>query len=194
MYNIIGISGKKRAGKDTAAKYLATKGYEVRAFATPLKAALLALNPLVEITETDTQNADDSLDFYFGHGYFRVADIVSKVGYEVAKEIAEVRRLLQYLGTEAGRDIHGENLWVGAFNKAWEEDEFLPAVVSDVRFPNEAEYIRSRGGIVINITKDTTTDDLHTSESGLCSEYYNYLVTNNGSLTELYNQLDEIVQ
>ena len=51
-----------------------------------------------------------------------------------------VRRLLQILGTEQGRELWGENVWVNTvfswmmlFHKDWGIDRFI---IPDVRFPN----------------------------------------------------------
>lgn len=66
-----------------------------------------------------------------------------------------IRHLLQQEGTERGRNVYGENVWVRTafewmtlINETWNIDRF---VISDVRFPNEAQAIQSFGGKVIRI-------------------------------------------
>lgn len=66
-----------------------------------------------------------------------------------------VRHLLQQAGTEEGRDVYGEDIWVDTmfewinlFSEKWEINKF---VVPDVRFPNEVEGIQRHGGIVLRV-------------------------------------------
>lgn len=87
-----------------------------------------------------------------------------------------VRRLLQVLGTEQGRDMWGEDIWVDAvfawirlFHEHWGEDKF---VIADVRFENEMEAIQRVGGKVYRIVSDrarelTKASSEHPSETSL---------------------------
>jgi dephospho-CoA kinase len=66
-----------------------------------------------------------------------------------------VRTWLQLEGTERGREVFGEDVWVSSLfarmrriNECWGLDRF---VVTDVRFPNEVAYIREKGGVVLSI-------------------------------------------
>jgi len=59
--------------------------------------------------------------------------------------------MLQRLGTEAGRDILGENVWVNAVFETFTGEKLA---ISDVRFPNEAEEIRNRGGAIVRIVRE----------------------------------------
>ena len=66
----------------------------------------------------------------------------------------ETRRLLQAEGTENGRDRSGKDVWIQHFD-AWARllssrgiDHLL---VTDVRFENEVDYIRSAGGVLIKV-------------------------------------------
>lgn len=79
-------------------------------------------------------------------------------------EVLSVRGFLQKLGTEVGRQLHPE-LWVNALfsdyktqhNKVSDEDteeyvDELPNwIITDVRFPNEVNSIKQRGGIIIRV-------------------------------------------
>jgi hypothetical protein len=63
-----------------------------------------------------------------------------------------VRTWLQEEGTERGRDLYGEDVWVTALfarlrraQEEWGLDKF---VVTDVRYPNEVRAVRERGGLV----------------------------------------------
>lgn len=66
-----------------------------------------------------------------------------------------VRKWLQEEGTERGRDLYGEDIWCTTLlarlrrvEQSWGIDRF---VVSDVRFPNEVEFILQHGGIVLRV-------------------------------------------
>ena len=62
----------------------------------------------------------------------------------------EVRRLLQVIGTEAGRDIHGIDVWVDmTFDAIQKLGPDQPVVLTDIRFANEAQRLRSHGGHLV---------------------------------------------
>lgn len=72
----------------------------------------------------------------------------------------EHRKLLQFEGTENGRDKIGPNVWVDTVDKWIELHATRYAkmgrpigvvIVSDCRFPNEVDWIFSRGGIVLKM-------------------------------------------
>jgi hypothetical protein len=80
------------------------------------------------------------------------------------------RYAMQTLGTEWGRALLGPDLWV---NLLAHELDIIPAsyrqpgyVISDVRFPNEAEFIRQRGQLW-HLTRPGYGLTGHASESGL---------------------------
>ena len=175
---LIGISGLKRTGKDTSAKYIrhlcGLNGY---AFADPLKQAAMHM---FNISRTMA---------YGLKGYDR-EQIVPEWGISV-------RDMLQKLGTECAREIFYENFWL---IRAESELSFNPAyrngaVISDVRFDNEALWIKSKGGLVINIVKSLEQDlDDHASEQGISPRYITHTVLNDGSIDDLYDKLSEIIK
>jgi hypothetical protein len=62
------------------------------------------------------------------------------------------RYAAQTLGTEWGRDLIGENLWV---NIAMRRASFYNRVIfTDVRYPNEADAIRKAGGVVVRVVRE----------------------------------------
>lgn len=77
----------------------------------------------------------------------------------VGPKPAHVRTWLQEEGTERGRNVFGEDVWVRALlarlrkvEETWGIDQF---VVTDVRFVNEVEFIHKHGGIVLRIDAPT---------------------------------------
>ncbi len=127
---IIGLSGYAQAGKDTVASALVNEfGYERAAFADPLRQVLYALNPIV---------------FCLFDENYRVQDLVDGMGWDKAKtEHPEIRALLQRLGTEGGRNILGENVWVDAAMRKLDPEKRY--AFTDVRFPNEFHAVLEAG-------------------------------------------------
>jgi len=65
-------------------------------------------------------------------------------------------------------------------------------IISDVRFNNEAEFVKNNGGIIIQIIRDTGNIDIHPSEKGVDDKYIDYIVNNNSSISHLYDLIDQI--
>jgi hypothetical protein len=115
-----------------------------------------------------------------------------------------VRRLLQILGTEQGREVWGEDIWVNTlfawmtlYHKDWGMDKF---VIPDVRFPNELRAIQRLGGRVYRVTGDRLGDLTeeawsHPSEQSLTDDmdlYDGFINNNHGS--NLDEQINYILQ
>ena len=174
-YVVIGISGYLRSGKDSAGKALVEDGFHHASFAAKLKDFLYAVNPIVD--------ADA-----FG-ARIRVRDLVDNCGWEDAKDrYPEVRALLQRVGTDAGRNVLGDNVWVDAVMRDLPQ---RPVVFTDVRFPNEAKAIQDAGGAVVRITRPgfTPGPDAHISETALDNFRFDYHVSNSGTLDDLHSAI-----
>jgi len=64
-------------------------------------------------------------------------------------------------------------------------------VVSDVRFDNEADWVRSIGGLVIHIIRGSAPDvAAHSSEQGVTMRPGDGTIVNDGTLQDLYTQID----
>lgn len=178
MTEIVAFSGYARSGKDEAAKILVEEfGFTRVSFADKLRDFLYALNPRVDIVFSTPQRDDP---YYWR----KVQDIIDQYGWDGYKESpfgTEIRELLQRLGTEAGRQVLGENVWVdAAFNV--EADKI---VVSDCRFPNEAQAVKDRGGVVTRITRyNVGPANQHPSETSLDDWPFDYQIQNNSTLEE----------
>lgn len=167
---LIGLHGKKRAGKDTVAAVYAKHGYTRMAFADRLKELALELDPWV-VSEDQFRD--------------RMSAIVEREGWEAAKTIPDVRLFLQRLGTEVGRAL-SPNVWVEQLHKQWMANGGPPLVVSDVRFDNEAEFVKHYGGIVIEVHRPSLKeDDAHASEQGISHELVDFHLYNMHTLEDL---------
>jgi len=119
--------------------------------------------------------------------------VSKKVGWDGKKD-SRGRRLLQQLGVIV-RD-YDKNFWVGRVaqqvNELKEKDEGVHIVVTDIRFVNEADLIRSLGGRTIRIERDTGIEDAHISETELDAYKFDDVIANNGSYDQLYTFVDDL--
>lgn len=97
------------------------------------------------------------------------------------------RTLLQWYGSEYRRNNFGENYWVerAAARLATEKPEI--AIFSDMRFPNEFEFVKQYG-ITIKVQRPgTTSPNSHISEEALAhvpDSEWDVIFTNDGTLEE----------
>jgi hypothetical protein len=163
---IIGISGWAGSGKDTLANMM--DGYNKLSFGQAVKDALYALNPTIHIYGVNTTIQKD----------------VARDGWDVVKRHSEVRGLLQRMGTEVGRNIFGDNVWVDiVFSKMQDNEKY---VIADVRFKNEADAIRAGGGQVWRIHRDgVKAPNDHVSEHELDDYKFDRIIVNNGTRDDL---------
>lgn len=141
---IVGFTGKLRSGKSTAAMYLIeNRDYKLASFAKPLKAALVeAVNREV----MDAWTPEQSAAFFGGTASFKELGLFTVEDLNANKEVW--RPMLQAFGTGV-RNLVDWDHWV---NKA--VDELSPDydyVFDDVRFLNEAQAIKSRGGLIVRL-------------------------------------------
>ncbi|HVE24374.1 MAG TPA: hypothetical protein VNC22_03175 [Sporichthya sp.] len=183
---LIGLIGKKRVGKDTAAKFLIEDhGFVRYAFADPLKATMLDLNPYLPPTAYPG-NLSPS-------GPTRFRDLVEAVGEDAAKALSpEVRRLWQAHGV-AMRERVDPDIWLRAtMERVAAEDR--PVVITDVRFPNEAAAIQAAGGRLVRVTRASApNDDSHLSETALDAWLCDAVIANDGSVEALRSSVWHLV-
>lgn len=182
---VVGLCGKARSGKDTVARFLVEKhGFQKLSFAAAVKDSALALDPLVEWRS----------DAWAPKLYVRLSYVVKRAGWDRAKESADVRRLLQRMGTEAGRKIHGEDCWANILDdKIYDARKRAPVVITDVRFQNEAKVVEAYNGYVVKIdrpSKDEIAGADHISETELDGIDTGWQILNTGSLQGLEEDVD----
>lgn len=154
---IIGLSGKKKSGKDTfyeiASKMLTVPSVKI-AFADALKEEVAkACGVSVEFVETN------------------------KIIF---------RPMLQFWGTDFKRRLIDNEYWIRQlFHKLSEVmDDIGVVFITDVRFKNEARWIEEVG-ILVRINRDMCdVNDLHISETDLDSYDFKYIIENNGTLED----------
>lgn len=129
---LIAFTGLAGSGKSTAAKYLVEHhGFTRVRFAGPLKDMMRALG-LTE-AEIEGDRKETPCDLLGGK---------------------TPRFAMQTIGTEWGRDIVAQDLWIRAFNASLAKvPAGVPVVVDDARFPNEADAIVAAGGVLVRIVR-----------------------------------------
>lgn len=121
-----------------------------------------------------------------------------------------VRDLLQLIGTEAMRNVIHHNIWVnalfadyklskGKYDNVAIQDSYPYWLITDVRFPNEAEAIKERGGILIRVNRGRMSmvemANQHPSETALDNyDKWNYKIDNSGTMEQLIEMVQMILQ
>lgn len=165
--NLIGISGKKFSGKDTIAHMLGLQ-YERKQFAGKLKqmTAILLGVPSHRLDEQEFK-----------------ATSLGPAWHDLTPRI-----ILQRIGTEIGRNLH-EDIWItAAFADLHPLGNY---VFTDVRFPNEADAIDNKGGILIRVERPgIISDDQHPSETALDNySNWDYVIVNDGTIQNLADKV-----
>lgn len=112
-----------------------------------------------------------------------------------------VRWLLQTMGTECGRQIIHPDIWVNALMSEYKGriirgyqgsqkidiNTYPNWIITDVRFPNEVQAIKDKGGIIIRVNRpNIVSTDIHESETALDNyKGWDAIIINNSSIESL---------
>ena len=169
---LIGIAGRARSGKDAVASFIvaAIGGYRY-GFADPIRAMLTPLGV-------------DMSDPYW---QARKEEPIPALG-------VSPRRMMQTLGTEWGRQLINPDLWlIMAHQRLLQNGPGM--VISDVRFDNEAAWIRKHGGRIIHVIRpETKAVEAHASEDGIEMQDTDARLFNSGTLEELQLSVRELLR
>lgn len=167
--NLIGVSGKKGSGKDTFFRIFQEfhPEYQNKKFATKVK----------EICSLLT---DMPIEYFYDRQYYDI--YIKQLG-------VNIRELQQKVGTELFRNVLHPDTWIYALFSNYKNNSWI---VTDVRFPNEANYIKSLNGILIRINRGSIIDK-HESEIAL-DDYadWDYTIENNGTLLEFEDKIKNL--
>lgn len=93
-------------------------------------------------------------------------------------------QILQWYGTDVVRR-HDPDTWVRALAKRLETEKPGSAIIADVRFTNEARFIKEKGGYMVNVRRlnadgsqflDAGRDPNHPSETALDDYEYDFVI------------------
>ena len=205
---IIGLVGFIGSGKDTVAKQLVDLGCVRDSFATPLKDTCAAIfgwpRELLEGDTIESREFRETPDMFW----------TRKLGIDNFTP----RLALQLIGTDILRKNFHEDIWLASLEYRFRKlsDSTQNVVVSDVRFRNELELIKSLGGKIIWIQRgelpqwyddavkanegnaiarkimQTRWRDVHQSEWDWAGFSADYVIQNDGSLAQLTDLVDNI--
>ena len=134
------------------------------------------------------------------------------------------RLLLQIIGTECIRDKVHPNAWVNALFADYkyeihrsevstkaagfiDQHVYPNWIITDMRFPNELEAVKRRGGITIRVNRPYTTvvgengipatfnqNQFHPSETSLDSATFDFVISNDKDIEHLIDEVRKILE
>jgi len=196
----VGLVGFIGSGKGTAGDMLTKIGFTKQSFAGPLKdAASVIFGWDRNMLEGDTKESREWRE--------QPDEFWSKV---MGRPFTP-REALQKLGTEAGRNVFHNDIWIESLQRRITGN----TVITDVRFQNEMDFIRRNSGVLIHIqrgelpdwyhtAKDANNGDvkalqemkmygIHESEWKWIGGQIDYTIVNDGSVDDLKKHLAQVL-
>ena len=207
---IIGICGFIGSGKDTIADYLVNShGFRRESFANTLKDAVSAVfgwdRTLLEGRTKQAREWREQVDPWWAER-LGMPDLTP-------------RWILQYWGTEVCRKSFHDDIWIASLeNKLRNSKDNV--VISDCRFPNEINAIKSAGGIVIRVKRGAEPEwyqdainanegkgnmswmlsserlkklGIHASETSWVGTKFDHVLENDASINELFKSVETVL-
>jgi hypothetical protein len=194
------------SGKDTIADYLVNfHEFRRESFASTLKDAVAAVfgwdRTLLEGRTKEAREWREQVDLWWAE--------------RLAMPTLTPRWVLQYWGTEVCRKAFHDDIWIASLeNKLRSSKDNV--IISDCRFPNEIESIRSAGGQIVWVQRGELPDwyndaveankgsnialnamkmrKIHASEWAWLGSNFDVIVDNNGSIEELFQQSKQLLE
>ena len=198
---IIGLVGFIGSGKGTVGELLRLQSYKQASFAGVLKDTASVLfgwdRNLLEGDIVESRVFREHKDTFWSERF----------GYDFSPRLA-----LQLLGTEAGRDVFHKDVWIYALENKIKQIKNV--VITDTRFPNEIDFIRSKGGVIIEVRRgerpywyehallhnqgkgdfmDENHPNIHFSEWAWIGQKVDYTISNDGTLNDLKKTVDVVL-
>lgn len=210
--NSNGFNFDKFIGNESAYHLESNSGFEIKKFANKLKLLVSMLTgiPIADLEKAEVKNSKLGEEwaylFWFnGKDMFRVNPnrYNDFTGFSPDRiKNYTVRQFLQYIGTDLLRNQLHEDVHINAlFAEYKNNDSFEPNskwIITDVRFPNEAEAIKKRGGFLIRVNNPEYKpyENEHYSETAL-DDYdgFDVIINNDKKLgiENLYKTVSEII-
>lgn len=206
---LIGLNGVKHAGKDSVFKMMQehlAATYELKAsrgaFADKMKIAIVRIFFGDTLTDEECLKAADDLKL---KGAGMCANFPTFQGGKTVH--VDGRTSLEHFGTESLRHVYGNDFHIdqllpvgggylpqggGKWMESFPSDTDV-AVITDLRFPNEAFRVMQLGGHVWEITRRGFTPGGHSSNQRLPKEMIDCVIPNDAGLAELESTVKSIV-
>jgi hypothetical protein len=206
---LLAISGFIGSGKDTAANFFVDNfNYERDSFAATLKDIVAPLfgweRSLLEGDTPESREWRNTVDKWWS----------DKLGIPKFTP----RKAMQLIGTDTLRDHFNPDMWLLTFERRFMESSNKNIIISDARFPNEMQHIRSLGGKIIRVkgkhppeweeiatlavngneiakaAMEEKYADVHFSEWAWLAVPTDHVITNTGTLDDLKQQVFSIAK
>lgn len=191
---IVGLSGKAGSGKNTMADSGAFNGYTQLAFASPIKKITKTMFHLEDKHLYDNVVKEQIILDDNGNPKWHIQGVPASprlmfqwIGTILRSEVASdyfLKSMHEEIKKEIKKKLNTHYLW---------RPKYIKIVITDVRFPNEAEFIRKLGGSIIKIERPSiiTTTKLteHESEKDLPANLVDCVICNDGTISELKKKL-----
>ena len=187
-------------------RYALPSPWQIKKFSAKLKqvASILTGIPAEEFEKQEVK--DSNLPSMWDREYLNFDEDLMLVSYPV-------REFLQDLGTNAVRDVMHDNAWVNALMSEYRpdcinqtiycsEDQDVRChkgfsygcypnwIITDCRFPNEAEAVKERGGIVVRVVRPGVGPvNAHPSETALDDWKFDRYISNARDVISLKEQV-----
>lgn len=177
---LIALHGQAGCGKSTISDHLvATRGYQVRSFAEPIRQMLIAMG-------VDPK--------YFTRALKGVP--IPEFGHKSA------RYLMQTLGTEWGREKVRDSLWLDIMYRSSGFQSYLSGgnlVIDDLRFLNEFEFLAGNKALMVKIVRPGLPPPDggvagHASESGIPDNSFHYFLCNDTTVESLLSRTEQLLK
>jgi hypothetical protein len=207
---IIGICGFIGSGKDTIADYLVnTHEFRRESFANTLKDAVSSVfgwdRTMLEGRTKEAREWREVPDVWWSE----------RLGMTITP-----RYILQQWGTEVCRKGFHDDIWIASLeNKLRTSKDNI--VISDCRFPNEIKAIKNAGGTVLRVKRGPEPEwydaavsanagefgnmtwaiskdklkrlNIHASETSWVGTNFDFVLTNDNSINDLYSQVELVL-
>ena len=201
-------------------------GFEIKKYADKLKDFVCLLIGCTREQLEDREFKEKELGEEWWYTYGKIGNVDILVSYlDMDKEFKNSnnsyiekltpRELLQIIGTECIRDKVHPNAWVNALFADYkyeihrsevptraagfiDQHVYPNWIITDMRFPNELEAVKSRGGITIRVTRTgihtPKIEELHPSETALDNAEFDYYIDNSSTIEDLIHTVSLILK
>lgn|SRR5574344_928275 len=191
---IIGLAGRMGSGKSALAKVCENYGYKRINFALPLKTLVCTLFNIESIEILNSLKKTESSYVFTEEICKNISDITdinlkSILKECKGKELKTIREVLQFLGTDVIRK-YNQSWHLQKLKEMIDSDKKENFIIDDVRFPNEAEFVKNKKGTVWFVIR-AKTDNIsnHISETSLkWTDFKNNIIINNGNLEDIIHK------
>lgn len=187
----IAITGKANSGKDTLSRMI-TKEFRLAldryvytkcmAFADPLKEMIRIMFPTIPKKNL--------------YGSSNLRNEIIPGAFKDGNPLT-IRQLLIDLGTEVGRK-YKESVWLDNFDaRLAKVHSSALVIVTDARFRNEFDHLKHLGFVMIKLSRDGANPAINhiseTSQDSIQENEFDFVINNNGTLSDLKHTVREIV-